>query len=279
MCTFCAKVPAIYHCPECPDFYCAPCDGTVHSHKKRKDHVRSKLSLLTLDAAAKKVTYAVRYHGHLLTLQKKCRAVFRRYFDRVTLCHYYFNPIYKTTSWRKPYCLRKEELFPFLTKEQAATYMCSLYRLWRARVVAITKLKENYVKIFDRNNGKFYYGFKGKSKLIPEASWRRPRYCRLRGFPRDIVPIYTIDVAAVVIQRQWRGRLIRKFWWALARSAYEEDFDPVLGRAVYSHIATGRQTPTKPRILGHQPWDPNFIPDWTEYQVNSKPPLASTTQL
>lgn len=269
MCTFCAKVTAIYHCPECPDFYCVNCDKAAHSHKKRRHHIRTKLSLLTLDQAARRVTFATRYHGKLLTLQKMCRAVFRRYFDRVTLCHYYSNPIYKTTSWRKPYCLRHEELFPFMSKEEAAARMQTLYRLWNSRVIVIRKLKEQYVKIFDRTSGKFYYGYKGKSKLLPPASWKRPRYCWMRSYPRDILPIYTIDVAAVIIQRQWRALLIRKFLWALARASYVEEFDPLLGHCTYCRVDTGELLNHKPKMLGNQPWDPNHIPDWTSDQVGA----------
>lgn len=41
LCTFCAKLPAICHCPECPDFYCSSCDINAHATKKRKDHIRS----------------------------------------------------------------------------------------------------------------------------------------------------------------------------------------------------------------------------------------------
>lgn len=38
LCTFCVKLKAIFHCPECTDFYCIDCDITAHSTKKRKDH-------------------------------------------------------------------------------------------------------------------------------------------------------------------------------------------------------------------------------------------------
>lgn len=268
MCTFCTKSAAVYHCPECPDFYCVSCDSTTHAHKKRRHHIRTKLSLLTLDAAALRVIFAVRYHGHLRTLQMKCRKVFRRYFDRITLCHYYYNPIYKITSWKKPYCVRKEELFPFLSPELAAARMQTLYRLWISRVITIKLLKQYYVKIFDRSNGQFYYGFKGKSKIISSASWKRPRYCKLRAYPKDIMPIYTIDVAAVIIQRKWRACLIRKFLWTLARVSYREQFDPLLGQYTYTRIDTGIIYPYKPKMLGNQPYNPNYIPDWTDDQVN-----------
>lgn len=221
-----------------------------------------------MDEAAKRCTFAVRYHGHLLRLQRMCRAVFRRYFDRVTLCHYYLNPIYNTVSWRKPYCVRKEDLFPFMTPEIAAARMQTLHRLWKARCIAIKLLKENYVKIFDREHGQFYYGFKGKSKLLPAANWNKPKYCKMRSYPRDIMPIYTIDVAAVVIQRKWKALLIRRFLWALARASYHEQFDPLLGQFTYTRLDTGEVFKHKPKMLGGQPYNPNNIPDWTPEQVS-----------
>lgn len=49
-----------------------------------------------------------------------------------------------------------------------------------------------------------------------------------RSFPKDILPIYTVDVAAIIIQRKWRTILIRSFFQALARATYDEIWDPVV---------------------------------------------------
>jgi hypothetical protein len=155
-----------------------------------------------------------------------------------------------------------------MTPEAAAARMQTLHRLWKARTIVIKILKENYVKIFDREHGQFYYGWKGKSKLLPLASWQKPRYCKMRSYPRDIMPIYTIDVAAVVIQRKWRALLIRRFLWALARASYHEQFDPLLGQFTYTRCDSGEVFKYKPKMLGNQPFNPNHIPDWSEYQVN-----------
>ena len=48
LCTFCAKLPAICHCPECPDFYCSSCDINAHATKKRKDHIRSFIEIFEI---------------------------------------------------------------------------------------------------------------------------------------------------------------------------------------------------------------------------------------
>ena len=109
LCTFCNKVTAIFHCPECPDFFCVDCDITAHSVAKRKDHVRLKLSRLNLAQSATLITHYVRLVQHLRRCVKIARQKIRRYYDKRTLNHYYFNTVNGVTTWRKPYCLRKEE--------------------------------------------------------------------------------------------------------------------------------------------------------------------------
>lgn len=138
--------------------------------------IGSYLSLLTLDAASRICSYAVRYHGHLRTLQFKCRKKFRRYLDssviplrdnKETPAAYYYNTVYGSTSWTKPYCLRRTELKPLFSDEQAASLIQGLYKMYICRQRIITQIKESYKKIFDRMKGKYYYAFSGKSALIP----------------------------------------------------------------------------------------------------------------
>ena len=182
---FLHKLPAVCHCPECPDFYCPSCDVTAHATKKRKDHKRSTLSKLNLDKAASIVTRAVRFNGHLRMLQDRCRKQFRRFFDRKTLNYYYYNPAYDIVSWRRPYCLRKLEFASYMSPYYAACKCQNLYYMWRARQKVRTALLAQYTKIFDRRSGRFYYGFNGPSKLLGRANWRKPRYlgwCRRLDF-------------------------------------------------------------------------------------------------
>lgn len=186
LCTFCTKVPAICHCPECPDFYCSSCDATAHATKKRKDHTRSTISKLSLNAAAGYLTRAVRRFGHILLLQRRCRELFKRFFDRTTLNYYYYNPIYNTTSWRKPYCLRKLEFAPYMEPPYAASKCQNLYYLWRARERVRKELTEQYRKIFDRRSGNFYYAYNGKSKLLPKANWAKPKFLGKHTWYRDL---------------------------------------------------------------------------------------------
>jgi hypothetical protein len=59
--------------------------------------------------------------------------------------------------------------------EYAASKIQNLYYLWKAREKTRNELLLQYKKIFDRSKGKFYYAFNGNSKLLPKASWRKPR--------------------------------------------------------------------------------------------------------
>ncbi|KAJ1441053.1 hypothetical protein B484DRAFT_390935, partial [Ochromonadaceae sp. CCMP2298] len=176
LCTFCTKQPAVCHCPECPDFYCKACDGTAHKTKKRQGHERTALSKLDLFTAASIITRAVRRYGHIRMIQAKCRAIFRRFFDRTTLNYYYYNPVYNSTSWRKPYCLRKLEFAPYMPPPYAASKCQNLYHLWRARQKSREAIKSQFQKIFDRKGGYFYYAYNGKSQLQPRQSWIKPRF-------------------------------------------------------------------------------------------------------
>lgn len=268
LCTFCAKIQAVSHCPECTDFYCATCDTTAHNTKKRKFHIRKALSKLNLDAAAGLITRTVRRFGYLRLLQRICRVQFKRIFDRKTLNYYYFNTRYGTSSWRKPYCLRGEELLPYMTPEYAAAKMQNLYRLWRARERVRNFILAQYRKIFDRSRCEFYYAFNGRSRLLPRSSWRKPRMLGKRSFPKDLVPIYTIDVAAIAIQRKWRAILMWQFLRALSRAVHDEVWDPVHGRYNYYNRDHEILLQSKPNILRNEPWDVNRVTDWSVDRVS-----------
>jgi hypothetical protein len=231
-----------------------------HNVPKRKWHVRKKLSHLNKDAAGRLVTWAVRWHGHVVTLKNKCRSTYRRYFDGETLNHYYYNPVYGTTSWRKPYCVRNEDLFPFLTPEEASTRMIGgLYRNWRARQRCIRELKLQFTKIFDRTTENYYYAFTGKSHLIPQQSWHKPLLCAYRGYPKDVAIMFTPEVAAYRIQRRWRAVLVREFLRELCRCTYMRQWDPVKEMHLYLHKEKDETLTTMPRLMRGQPWDPKNV--------------------
>lgn len=88
-----------------------------------------------------------------------------------------------------------------------------------------------------------------------------------RAFPRDIVPIFTADVAAITIQRKWRTILMLQFLQALCRTVHDEVWDPVHGQFNYYNRDHEELHLSKPIILRNEPWDPNHIPDWTIERV------------
>mmetsp|Transcript_17064 Transcript_17064/g.28887 ORF Transcript_17064/g.28887 Transcript_17064/m.28887 type:complete len:595 (-) Transcript_17064:297-2081(-) len=268
LCTFCTKIPAVCHCPECPDFYCGSCDATAHKTKKRQGHVRTVLSKLDLFTAASLVTRAVRRYGHIRLIQERCRQIFTRHFDRHTLNYYYYNPVYDSVSWRKPYCLRKLEFAPYMEPPYAASKMQNLYHLWRAREKTRERLLSQYSKIFDRKSGYFYYAYNGPSRLLPRQNWDKPKFLGKRSFPKDILPIYTKDVACIIIQRKWRAILVWQFLRALARASHDEIWDPVKGRYNYYHRDAEVLHQLKPKLLRNEAWDPNRVHDWNLERVS-----------
>lgn len=204
----------------------------------------------------------MRFLMHLRRLQRLCRKKYRRLYDSRSFNHYYVNTVYNTTSWRKPYCLRHEELLPFLTRDEAAARIQGLYRMWTVRVRAIALIKQYYSKIFDRRKERFYYAFIGPSTLIPRQSWIKPVLLNYRGYPKDLKAIMTNDYYALLIQRKWRVILVKRFFRALVRKHYEQIWDPIGVRYLYINHITHELSPTKPLLLGSEPWNPNYVPDW-----------------
>jgi len=267
LCTFCQKQRAVLHCPDCTDFYCIDCDTTTHNVEKRKHHIRTKLSHLDLAAASGLLTRCVRFGQHLKRIQRMCRAKFKRYFDRKTLNHYYYNPVYGSVSWKKPYCLRKLELRPFFDEYFAACCIQGMYHMWWARHRVVHLLKKQWKKVFDRRKGRFYYSYHGKSILMPKQRWKKSCLFGRRAFPYDIMPVFTRDVAAVVIQWKWRAFCVRQMLWHLVRVSYIQEWDPVEGRNKYLNLNTRIMSDDKPKLLGGQPWNPNYVPDWSPARV------------
>eukprot|EP01041_Mallomonas_annulata_P002585 gene2585-5057_t len=262
VCTFCEKSDAIFHCSECKDFYCDPCDHTAHSHAKRSSHMRTRLSRLTKDQGACICTRAMRFLSHLKLLQRLARQKIRRIYCGKTFNHYYFNTVYGTTSWKKPYCLRGADLHPHLTPDEAAARIQGMQRGWKARTKAILELFHQYNKIFHRGDGHFYYAFVGSSRLISRQSWKKPLLLGCRGYPEDLQPVMTDDLYAMVIQRKWRAVLVWRFLRAIVRKSMRQDWDPVAAKNFYVNLNSYEVSYDKPWLLGREHWDPHYVPDW-----------------
>ena len=88
-----------------------------------------------------------------------------------------------------------------------------------------------------------------------------------RGFPKDIIAIYTKDVSAVIIQNKWRAVLMRRFLRAVVRVVYIEKWDPVDGTYKYLNTNTNMLQVEKPKLLGSELWKPNNIIEWDSSKV------------
>lgn len=262
-CTFCEKEKAVFYCPECEDFYCTPCDKTAHSHKKRLTHVRTTLSLYSMEDAAFICTRAMRYLKCLKGLQRRVRKVIQRHFDKESLCHYYYNTLNHQTSWSKPSLLRREELRPFLTPVEAASIMTGMYRQYLGRKKANAEILKQYERLFDRHRMELYYAYIGKSELLVRQSWRQPRLMDRRGYHGSISIVWTDDVAATYIQRKWRAIMMREFTKAILRVTYKREWDPVRSDWKYVNRDDGSEMYHKPHTLRNDLWDVNEVSDWT----------------
>jgi hypothetical protein len=151
-----------------------------------------------MEDAAFICTRAMRYLKCLKNLQRRVRTVIQRHFDKETLCHYYYNTLNHQTSWSKPSLLRREELRPFLTVEEATTIMQGMYRQYRGRKKANAEILRQYERLFDRNQMELYYAYIGWSNLLVRQSWRQPRLMDRRGYHGSIRIVWTDDVAATV---------------------------------------------------------------------------------
>ena len=151
-----------------------------------------------MEDAAFIATRAMRYLKTLKHLQRMVRMVIERHFDKETLCHYYYNTLNHQTSWSKPSLLRREELRPFLTPDEAAAIMQGMYRQYKGRKRANAQILLQYERLFDRDRADLYYAYVGWSPLLVRSSWRQPRLMDKRGYHGYIRIVWTDDVAATV---------------------------------------------------------------------------------
>ena len=114
-CTYCQEEgkTAIVFCPACAaggDFLCEDCDAEVHHYAKRRNHIRTVISVYDLHGAGQLVISFIRFVVCRKLLVKRCREMFDRFYSPQERMHYYFNVKTGSVQWRKPYCLRNEEV-------------------------------------------------------------------------------------------------------------------------------------------------------------------------
>lgn len=257
LCEFCEQRQAVLHCPECDtngnnegDFLCEECDLEVHRHLKRAGHVRTLLPGVTADTAALRLLGLLRFASCRRQLLERCRARVTRYYDPATKRYYY------NDSWLPPRCLKGQPLTPFPNFEVCAMRIQNSFRYRQGRFLLIQLIRELYDKIWSREHTRFYYHFNGASSLIARVSWQKPRHL----YWRQLKPYKNVDVAALLIQAQWKCFRARQFVLALVRSSYDAAKDPVTGRFIYTR--NGVKSTAKPPLLKNDEWDPEDISLW-----------------
>lgn len=265
-CQFCEKAPAAVICPDCQgDFLCEACDIEVHRHDKRATHVRTVLPHLTADIAATRLVTLFRCVLARQLLLALCRDTFVRYYAPLHRTYFYFNRRTNLSSWTAPICLRSKPLQPFPNFEVCAQRIQNLFRYKQGRELLIALVRHYYDKIWSRQHACFYYYFHGPSRLLPRQRWTKPPFL----YWRTLKPMKTVDIAALLIQAQWKSYCARRFMLAVVRSQYAAIKDPATSRHVYTNLMTGHKSADKPVLLGpKEEWDPDDISLWDAYQTS-----------
>lgn len=258
LCHFCERAKAVLHCPSCADFLCEECDFEIHRHEKRAEHVRTLVPQFSAPEAALKIVGMFRFAACRAELLRRCRESMTRYYDPKTRS-YYYSDSRKITTWQQPICLRGMPLTPFPNFETCAFRIQSMFRYRRGRGALIELVCHYYEKIWSREHGQFYYVYNGRSRLVPKATWTKPRFL----YWRNLKPLKTIDIAALLIQSQWNAYKSRQFLLDLIRSRYSARKDQVSGRHVYTRLTDGKRSTQKPPLFGpRDEWDPDDISLW-----------------
>ena len=99
------------------EFLCDKCDYEKHRHHKRVDHVRTVLNTKIVAENARLIKGLFQWLVARRQLLALCRATYRRFYDSSNRVYFYYNERTYETSWRKPYCLKNEELTPLPTPD------------------------------------------------------------------------------------------------------------------------------------------------------------------
>eukprot|EP00903_Cladosiphon_okamuranus_P014599 g13538.t1 len=273
LCEFCESGPATKHCPDdvC-GFMCDSCDAYRHESGGNKtieyaDHIRAKVSSLTIAAAAFRVKGFMRFVYHRRQMREEVRRQYSRFFDGRSRRHFYSFHRTGEVTWTKPLLLGKEELRPFLTIDEAAFKIQQLHRNWRARETARDAMRVAWNRVYSPQERRFFFFYKGKSPLIlpTTASWVQP--CRSIGGVWVWRPVLSDHVAAMRIQNLWRNFMGRKGLRQLVRQMYALEHDPITGAELYRNLQTGEVSVEKPLSLGSERWDQDDMMLWTVEEV------------
>ena len=271
-CTYCREDgrSAAVHCPCCEEFLCGSCDSKVHRHIKRRGHRRIQLSKFCDSGQA--IIGLFRFVKCRNELRERGRAAFRFSFDPRLRRNIYWNLHSKSKGPSKPFCVGADEIEPYLTNDQAADKIASAYGCWRARLLVLCLLQEQYHKVWSMGKGQYVYRYIGRPTPTPIDANRRvksehgPRadlyHKPIYLHSHDLPVLLTADLAALRIQLFFLTSIAKIASRSKIRSILKRVLDPVTGRYFYSNPRTGRKIWKKPALLRGAPWDPADVRFW-----------------
>lgn len=277
ICQMCTEMEAVVHCPECPDFLCEKCDFEKHRHAKRADHVRTFLSQLPYKRAIHLIKWPLKHCLARQTSKRLCRERYRRFYDSSARMYYYMEQRTLETQWHKPFTLKQEELIPLPTPDFSAQKIQSMFRNREALKIARHTCAEVVDKIWSRDAGMFYYHNNSKSPLCDEGievpdvglvrldrvSWHKP----LILGQKELRPLWTDDIAAMMIQGMWKAHLARQFMMSFVRQHFIRIWNPMQGCFMFKNKETGKVVGMMPTLTGKNKWQPDDVREWSTADV------------
>lgn len=262
MCRLCFKCTG-YEPNHMHMWLCAVCKHNKSMHGPRKGP-------LTEYEAIRKLQGAYRAKRARFFLKKMVENRFQRVYHIEEDRFFYYNTWNCRSQWERPRLLDPDFDVPIrdpdeepearapLNEKEAAIILQRNYRTRRARYFLRKMLEARYVKKLDATTGKHYY-YNTKTK---ESSWEKPK---LLGKDEDIGQMkkrkidekkivqakdLTIEQAAQMIQRRYRGRLGMRLLRDILKGRYKKMVDKKTGHDYYLDSVTGQVSWEKPKLLG-----------------------------
>jgi hypothetical protein len=169
-----------------------------------------------------------------------------------------------------------------VTVYKAATDMQGMWRARVARKTARALVHQHVDKVYSPENHKHYYFWKKSGKTCwtpPKQLEYKPHFkCTHKRHwnmlvREEMVPVLSIDQAALRVQNMWKKRKARQFFRGVFRLAWDKRFSRKNNQYYYYHKATGDSVWEKPKKLGETPrverdvvlWDCDFRPKQLDY--------------
>jgi len=280
-------------------------DSTTSSKSKKKtpalDLAQVQREPLTEEEAAIIIQSYVRRYLALSVALNDVQEIYCIKYEQNLGIWYYYNTLTNTSSWKRPPLInRKREyllhtprshkkkfaekqatmmaLIPVSPEQVAARKLQGFARIWKAKKRARQKIKKQYVKVWDDEQGLYYYF----NRQTSEASWEKPKLLGDEDLdishPNDTessswmawkrsgssvtmsrtAPM-SEDEAVAVLQGFFRTALARRRVVGVIMEQFRKIYDESSGNYYYFNKKTGKSTWDKPLLLGGYDLDPEPV--------------------